>query len=104
MNIVKEKRIIETKEEKKLNDPQITGKEETWEFQGVKMSAVFRHKGTPEHGYIYVYQLHARMANKDYGHIYNPNKFTFEEARKHFEKLVNDILSRQRRNVWQSKK
>ncbi len=86
--------MTETEIKAELNDPRISGKEEKWEFEGVQMSAVFRHKGTPEHGYMYVYQLHARIANMDYGQIYNPDKFSFEEAREHFEEIIKRHLTR----------
>jgi hypothetical protein len=100
--------MTETMEE--LTDPRISGKEEKWVFQvvspletlsdslsvspSVKMSAIFRHKGTPEDGYMYVYQLHARIGNMEYGHIYNPDKFSFEKARKHFEEIIKGHLTR----------
>ena len=76
-----------------MNDPRISGKEEKWEFQGFKISAVFRHKGTPGHGYMYVYQLHARIGDEHYGHVYDPDKFTFEQVREHFEGILKEHVS-----------
>lgn len=76
-----------------MDDPKVTLKEVKWAFRDFTMSAVFRFYGTPELGYLYVYQLFTRERDKLYAQLYDPKAFTFKKARKHFQKSCLKVFS-----------